>query len=255
MIHSLNERFQKDDQNFFHIGEQLIPGIVLEENIHSLENTRMLICQDNLEDKNFYLSTLSNTDISIRKPIKIQLECEIFRVLMKLVGERCLSLVLKSIEENGNFNYNFNFDVYLTAKLKKESLSSYPAFYYKNSNAKDINFLISSFCFRENSPLKVLSNKFDQSIDSKIYTENSDTTEFKNAHDSLFDLIHSLNNKHDVTNDMEIDLIQEKSNLIPLLRPYQINAVKWMLLKENFKLSRLDASLLSEDIEVILFKI
>ena len=236
-IHSYNEHAQKDNQSLFHIGEKVIAGVYLEEKMPTLENVRIVICQDNLEDNSFYMSIMSKLDASIKKPIKIHIECNVFRVIMKLFAEKCLELILKSMEEIERFNYSFAFDVFLTSKLKKENLSQCPSLFYKNSHAKDINFLVSSFCFKENSPLKSLSTKFGQSIDEKVFNENSNPSEFKNAHDTLFDLIHSLNNKHNVNSDMEIDLIQAKSCLVPLLRPYQINAVKWMLLKEGFNFS------------------
>jgi hypothetical protein len=236
-INSYNEHIQKDNQSLFHIGEKVIEGVYLEENMSSLENVRIVICQDGLEENSFYMGITSKLDASIKKLIKIHIECDVLRVIMKLFAQKCLELVLNSMDEIEGFNYRFAFDVFLTSKLKKENLSQCPSLFYKNSHAKDINFLVSSFFFQEKSPLKSLSTKFGQSIDEKVFNENSNASEFKNAHDTLFELIHSLNNKHNVNSDMEIDLIQTKSCLVPLLRPYQINAVKWMLHKEGFNFS------------------
>jgi hypothetical protein len=205
-----------------------------------LNEINIVICRDNLEDVGFYMSVMSNTDVTINRPVRIELECEIFQVLMKLIAQSYFKLVLKTVEENERFNFRFTFDVYLTQKLKKESLNAYPAASYQNKHAKDINFLVSSFCFQEKNRLESSSTKLNQAIDNHIYSESSNSNAFKNAHDSLFELIHSLNNKNNANSDMEIDLIQEKSCLIPLLRPYQIDAVKWMLRKENFDFTRLD---------------
>jgi E3 ubiquitin-protein ligase SHPRH len=69
-------------------------------------------------------------------------------------------------------------------------------------------------------------NDLAETIDTNTYSTN----------ETLFDLLHEKrvawgqNNK---ISDFEYDYIQNNSNLNALLRPYQINAVKWMLNREN----------------------
>jgi competence protein ComGF len=244
---------EKIPKDLFYIGEQIITGVNFEGKMPLLNEINIVICRDNLEDVCFYISVMSNTDVTINRPIRIELQCEIFKVLMKLIAESYFKLVLKSVEEKEKFNFSFTFDVYLTQKLKKESLSAYPAVSYQNKHAKDIHFLVSNFCFQEKNRLESSSTKLSQTIDNHIYSESSSSNTFKNAHDSLFELIHSLNNKNNGNSDIEIDLIQEKSCLIPLLRPYQIDAVKWMLRKENFDFTRLDSNWEISDEDVSIF--
>ena len=53
---------------------------------------------------------------------------------------------------------------------------------------------------------------------------------------SLFDLIHQIHQKESAKNGSNVGdkVIQRISSLAPKLRPYQINAIKWMLNKERF---------------------
>jgi hypothetical protein len=52
----------------------------------------------------------------------------------------------------------------------------------------------------------------------------------------IYDLRESNDKQHDLNLEMEESkLILLKSNLKPLLRPYQIKAISWMLKKELFE--------------------
>ena len=124
-------------------------------------------------------------------------------------------------------------------------MPEYPAANYKHSQCDPINRVINKLYFGDTGVLRFLSSSFgcnnDYLFDDEIIREG-----YKNAQDSLFDLVHEQHNKFNKITDMEVDMIQEKSCLKPLLRPYQINAVKWMLRKENFNVANLDSAMDSE---------
>ena len=241
------KKFKRD--SLFYIGEETIK--VEAEEFLFTENNRIFLCHEfhinpyysRAPDKQYYLCILKMNDDYYNKLIKIDLKTNLLKSLVNQFEEKCFKLTLSSVQKHDRFNFYLNFEVYLTERLNKEAMASKPAEYYTNLHRRsEINTLISHFCFKEDSPLRELSNKFDDISDCQVFCEKmNENKSFKNAHDTLFELIQQQNNIHNVISEKEIDLIQKNANLIPLLRPYQINAVKWMLGKEKYDFGLLDS--------------
>ena len=236
---------QVHSDDIFFIAEQNIEGIFVEENIATAKEARVLLCFQHDESKDFYLCEIRKEGGQPKRLTRLCVESEMIKLLLKLCADKAFKLALKSLQGKEDQKCDLSFDIYLTKKLNKEIMSTYPADNYRNVHAKEINSVLSHFFFKENSPLKTLSNIFGEANDCTILAED-DKSEHRSSHELLFELIYRLNNKFNASNDMEIDIIQERSCLLPLLRPYQINAVKWMLYKENFDFSKLDHNGLQE---------
>jgi hypothetical protein len=244
----------KNQENLFYIGEQKMQ--VEAEELLFTHNNRIFICQNfpnqhnfsSYQQKQYYLCVLKNDDTYYNKLIKIDFKTNVLAALIKQFEEKCFKLILKSVEKKDRLVHDLTFDIFLTERLHKELMASEPTDYYPNLHGRsDINMLVTHLHFNGESPLRDLSNKFNDVTDCQVFSDKmGKDSDFKNAHDTLFELIQQQNNIHNVINDREVDLIQGNANLVPLLRPYQINAVKWMLNKEKYDFSSLDSEWLSK---------
>ncbi len=157
--------------------------------------------------------------------------------LLYLFSEKCLKLIVTSFQFENDKSYILNFNIYLTSKLRNDELSEFPSSILSN---KYSNFM--------NSIMYTLNYLKLPNVISNNLTANNET----DKQDDFFKMVHDLNRQFYSATDSEIDLIQESSCLRPMLRPYQINAVKWMLDRENFDFSKINMDKPSKSANVIL---
>ena len=107
---------------------------------------------------------------------------------------------------------------------------------------------MTKFYFSLSSQVKLATGSQSNETDDLMSTNLMSEKEAKQNNENLFDLVYSIHTKEfkdqykaDLTSD-ESQFVVEKSNLKPLLRPYQINAVRWMLKKEKFNFKTLMSS-------------
>ena len=157
--------------------------------------------------------------------------------LLYLFSEKCLKLIVTSFQMETNKSYILNVNIYLTSKLRNDELSEFPSSMLSNKYASFMNSIMYTLNYLK-SP-NVISNNL---------TANNET----DKQDDFFRMVHDLNRQFYSATDSEIDLIQESSCLRPMLRPYQINAIKWMLDRENFDFSKIKMDKPSNSKNVIL---
>ena len=114
----------------------------------------------------------------------------------------------------------------------------------KKKNAFSMNLLMKNFYLDFCNELQLtrggVDDDDDEVSDDELPNNLMSEKEAKQNNENLFDLIYNIHTKEfkeqfkaDLGND-ENNFVIENSNLKPLLRPYQINAVRWMLKKEKF---------------------
>ena len=200
-----------------------------------------------IQDKNIYSYFLYivNSE-SLDCDLVSILEADILqKQVIELFSDKSVKLSVKSLGllDGSRENYQITLDVYLTNKLNNENLAEFPSDFYRNVNAHAVNNVMNCVYFskRSESELKILSDRFDCDNDD-LYNKclEKKGCDYKTSQEILFEMVHNLNNKFNVVTEKDIDAIQEGSCLKPKLRKYQINAIKWMLGKENFDFKSLD---------------
>jgi SNF2 family DNA or RNA helicase len=195
-------------------------------------------------DDKYYLfvAALSNSESTFESVPIVPIDL-IQRHLLDLFARGCLRLSVSSIAKG-----EIQLDIALTKKLNQPNLTALPSDYYKHEiHCGAIRNVMNQlyFCKQQRQStmpgLKALTQRFlyddRQQEGCRGYREvTRSDDDYKSAQEILFELVHSINNKFEDlgASDREIDVIQERSCLLPVLRKYQINAIKWMLHKENF---------------------
>ena len=193
----------------------------------------------------FSLTTNTKTKEITTKLNKIDIDKsnEFNRVLITLTSNNSIYMKIKSIdvsesEQNSlaaSKNYpskklRITVDLYLNNKHLLTNINENPSILTRNNSSMDMHYLMTYFFFsKQLSSIHLHPSKIDE---SKIID--------KNNNENFFDIVHDLHNKDksisEIT-DYEYDHIKQLSNLRPMLRPYQVKAIKWMLRRENFNLN------------------
>jgi len=178
--------------------------------------------------------------------------------IVELFADKSIKIGVKSIINNNRSSqlYEMKCNVFLTSKLNNENINEFPSDFFKNMNTQAINNVMNRLYFSKqvkkgsinSNQLKIVSDKFGCDGDEFIEKE-PDNAEYKTAQETLFELVHNLNNKYNAADEKEIDLIQENSGLKPKLRKYQIDAIKWLLHKENFDFKSIDMNCSQSDVK------
>jgi SNF2 family DNA or RNA helicase len=170
---------------------------------------------------------------------EIERENEMTSVLLNLFQKKLVRLVFEAVDFADNRPLQqLNVNVFLTSKLKlNEHILDYPSMYYRNLDTADLNYLFGVYFFSKMNIQLRLGNVEENAQLNEKEMEFSD----EKPKENLFDMIHDLRSRENV-DDRSIgigasvnDRIQEMSSMNVSLRPYQIEAVKWMLYKERFK--------------------
>jgi hypothetical protein len=240
---------QNFDWQVFFIGEYELK--FMSKKIISTENSQIFMYRQEkwanriILDRNIYIYFLYiiNNETLEYELVNI-LESDIMqKQLIELFADKSIKLGVKSISKNRSSNvYQIKFNVFLTNKLNNDQICDFPSEFYKNMSTQAVNNIMNHIYFSQqikngsehNNELKLVSDKFGCDDDDSTESEFKNIDYHKTAQETLFELVHNLNNKYNAADDSEIELIQEKSGLKPKLRLYQINGIKWLLSKENF---------------------
>jgi E3 ubiquitin-protein ligase SHPRH len=261
-IDSLHPTLSDKDWQNYSIGEYKLK--FKSKNSFKLENCQFFLYKSSNSDKTksrvmndlnfhqYYLYVAANSNdiyelVQILEPDCIQ------KQLIELLGEKCLKLSVGSIAKAkaSTNTHVICVDVLLTKKLNNQSLSSSPCDYYRNiSYSQAITNIMNHLYFikrSQTSELKFLSEGFACDHDDLPEDQMVSSDDYKSAQEILFELVHTLNNQFNSASERDIDMIQEQSCLMPVLRKYQINAVKWMLQRENFSLKSIGLANADDD--------
>ena len=192
--------------------------------------------------KTFYLMFVNktdSTDFSIQNLDQVvELKEKFVKLLNLFIRNKC-DLVVSSIEHLFDFQVSIlSIDVYLIVKsVNLMSTNNLSCSDLKYDDPTDMHLLVSQFLVQDKNVksqlIQIAKNKYFNSSENSINSEmDVDLEEDAN----LFDLIHQIHQKESAKTGSNVgnQVIQRISSLAPKLRPYQINAIKWMLNKERF---------------------
>ncbi|CAF0870165.1 unnamed protein product [Brachionus calyciflorus] len=169
---------------------------------------------------------------------------ELNSTILRLLSNKYIGLVLNKIEDKSN-SLVLNLSIFLNEKCRQdEIIESNPSFTYLNSKSvMDIHYLMTHFYLsRINLQINHRSFFDNKQSDECFDVINKNADEITNRNENLFDLIYELHKNSGDFNELigcsDDTVIQNLSSLKPDLRPYQINAIKWMLFKENFNFKK-----------------
>lgn len=138
---------------------------------------------------------------------------------------------------NNQIEFHFTYDIYLSSKLEKNSVLENPSNVLKNgSSMADIHTLMTKYYFSLNPAMCVRAEN-----QIKLDDEFLDSKNVSSKNENLFDMVHMIhqNELRAKVKNMDMESIEQlfvnkNSMLRPTLRQYQINAIRWMLKRENF---------------------
>lgn len=187
---------------------------------------------------NYYLLLVSPNSESVL--VELIENNELNRAILYLASNKCLYLT-KSTSVTNAFNntISISLDVYLTDKLKNSNLVNDPSEYHQSNYCYYVSLIMTRFHFSLIDSNYTLDTRMNL---DELKCDRLTANEAKQNNENLFDLVYVVHSK-EYGDQFKTDLdsseskfIIEKSNLKPMLRPYQVNAVRWMLKKENFGL-------------------
>lgn len=185
-----------------------------------------IVLSSDASDYNLVNDDDNNDDFDANK-IVYELEVnDTLQTILNLNSQKCLFLVFNAF----NFEANYlNVDIYLTSKLKYPSLTDNPSECINIKLTKSVQNLFNKF-FNVSIYDDIINNAENQD-ESIIIDEDKQET--------LFDLIYYEHQRQITSVDFKNISIDFgiHSYLLDILRPYQINAIKWMLKRENINSS------------------
>ena len=254
VIDEKNTKKTQTDWQVYLIGEYDIK--FHSKKVISMENSQLVLYREQkwanriILDQNvykYYLYIVNNETLEYEL-VNI-LESDIMQKhIIELLADKSIKLGVQSINNNHSSQaYEIKCNVFLTNKLNNETICEFPSDFFRNMSSQAINNVMNKLYFSKQlkkgsnnaNALKIVSDKFGCDVDEFIEKE-PDNAEYKTAQETLFELVHNLNNKYNAADEREINLIQESSGLKPKLRNYQVNAIKWLLHKENFDFKTID---------------
>jgi SNF2 family DNA or RNA helicase len=198
----------------------------------------------NVEEKQFYLLSTSNSKNNQQTKSHLFLieKSDLFENLVTSLSLNSVFLVFDSIlkyKTETRDKFAITVSIYLSDSLKYEGFAERPSDSLRASEMSHLNRVIEVFFpnqFAETEELVSSSIQFSRT-DSNSELDENDLDSFKN--ENLFDLIYELRKKENSTSDLDDpslnSIIQLNSCLKPLLRPYQIKAIKWMTKRESIE--------------------
>ena len=192
--------------------------------------------------KSFFLMFVNktdSTDFSIQNLDQVvELKEKLVKLLNLFIRNKC-DLIVTSIEHLFDFQVSIlSIDVYLLVKpINLISTNNPSCSDLKYDDPTDMHILVSQFLVHDKNVksqlVQIAKKKYFNSSENSI---NSEMDEDLEEDANLFDMIHQIHQKESAKNGSNVgdQVIQRISSLAPKLRPYQINAIKWMLNKERF---------------------
>ena len=193
-------------------------------------------------DKSIYLifvNKTDSTDFNIQNLDQVvELKERLVKLLNLFIKNKC-DLIVTSIQHLFDFQLSIlSIDVYLLVKpINLISTNNPSCSDLKYDDPTDMHILVSQFLVHDKNVksqlVQIAKKKYFNSSENSI---NSEMDEDLEEDANLFDMIHQIHQKESAKNGSNVgdQVIQRISSLAPKLRPYQINAIKWMLNKERF---------------------
>lgn len=199
---------------------------------------------------NFYLLNESNNTFAL-----IHSDDEDDKNFINLMSLHASKLVAFVLNKDLKSNNSIYIDVYLTNNLWFSDFTLNPSqFVHIKQSYRTLSIIFGKFLQNEQSDefmdrfivngIGPFSNLNENEKEELMDVENNDLLNDSNnltqrEHDDLFDLIYYHHKKENIKivgelNTKQLQIFNETLNSLKILRQYQIDAIKWMLYKENY---------------------